>query len=140
MKQLNTNIFLHQEVVCVPSTEFVSVCLIKFYQEDVGAEFEDAVDAGQLLEHDGVADPAEELSDKLPDHQHHRGVQSHDASGDGEEVVFSSGNFHSTSTIIDTGTALYNSSSSPVVNVDVYPYPARNPRLGGLTLSLNTNS
>lgn len=51
------------------------------YQEDVGAEFEDAVDAGQLLEHDGVTDPTEELSDKLPDHQHHRGVQSHDATG-----------------------------------------------------------
>lgn len=60
------------------------IVLIKFlnmYQEDVGAEFEDAVDTGQLLEHDGVTDPTEELSDKLPNHQHHRGVQSHDAAG-----------------------------------------------------------
>lgn len=51
------------------------------YQEDVGAEFEDAVDTGQLLEHDGVTDPAEELPDELPDHQHHRRIQSHDAAG-----------------------------------------------------------
>lgn len=57
------------------------VSCLNVYQEDVGAEFEDAVDAGQLLEHDGVTDPAEELSDKLPDHQHHRGIQSHDAAG-----------------------------------------------------------
>lgn len=61
----------------------VLLCIssLNVYQEDVGAEFEDAVDAGQLLEHDGVTDPTEELSDKLPDHQHHRGVQSHDAAG-----------------------------------------------------------
>lgn len=51
------------------------------YQEDVSAEFEDAVNTGQLLKHDGVTDSAEEFSDKLPDHQHHRGIQSHDAAG-----------------------------------------------------------
>ena len=44
------------------------------YQEDVSAEFKDAVDARQLFEHDGVTDPTEELSDELPDHQHHRGI------------------------------------------------------------------
>ncbi len=38
------------------------------YQENVSAEFEDAVDAWQLLKHDGVTNPTEELSDKLPNH------------------------------------------------------------------------
>ena len=57
----------------------------RWYQEDVGAELEDAVDTGQLLEHDGVTDPAEELSDELPDHQNHWRVQSHDAAGRREE-------------------------------------------------------
>ena len=53
--------------------------MLEAYQEDVGAELEDAVDAGQLLEHQGVADAAEELTHKLPDHQHNRRIESHDA-------------------------------------------------------------
>lgn len=56
-----------------------SLCVTAPYQEDVRAQFEDTVDAGKLLKHDGVADPAEELSHKLPDHQDHRCVQAHDA-------------------------------------------------------------
>lgn len=48
-------------------------------EEDVSAEFEDAVHIGQLLEHDGMRDSAEELAHKLPDHQHHGHVQAHDA-------------------------------------------------------------
>lgn len=64
------------------------------YQEDVGAEFEDSVNTGQLLEHDGVTDPTEELSDKLPDHQHHRRVQPHDSAGErGRESVTASVQF-----------------------------------------------
>lgn len=60
------------------------------YQEDVGAEFEDSVHTGQLLEHDGVTDATEELPDKLPDHQHHRCVQPHDSAGEsgGECFLF----------------------------------------------------
>lgn len=52
------------------------------YQEDVRAQLEDTVDTGKLLKHDGVADSAEELPHKLPDHQNHRRVQSHDAAAD----------------------------------------------------------
>lgn len=51
------------------------------YQEDVCAEFEDAVHTGKLLKHDGVTDSTEELTDKLPNHQHHRRIQAHDAVG-----------------------------------------------------------
>ncbi len=40
-------------------------------QEDVGAELEDPVHVGQLFEHDGVRDPAEELTHELPDNQNH---------------------------------------------------------------------
>lgn len=40
-------------------------------QEDVGAELEDPVHVGQLFEHDGVRDPAEELAHELPDNQNH---------------------------------------------------------------------
>lgn len=40
-------------------------------QEDVGAELEDPVHVGQLFEHDGVRDPAEELTHELPDDQNH---------------------------------------------------------------------
>lgn len=47
-------------------------------QEDVGAELEDSVHVGQLFEHDGVRNPAEELSHKLSDNQNHRHVQTHD--------------------------------------------------------------
>ncbi|TRY55196.1 hypothetical protein DNTS_032673, partial [Danionella cerebrum] len=42
------------------------------HQEDVGAEFEDAVHVGKLFEHDGVGDPTEELTNELPDDQNHR--------------------------------------------------------------------
>lgn len=45
--------------------------LMNAYQEDVSAKFKNAVDAGQLLEHDGMTDSAEKLPDKLSDHQHH---------------------------------------------------------------------
>lgn len=48
------------------------------HQENVHAEFEDPVDARQLLEHDGVRDLAEKASDELADDQHHRHVQAHD--------------------------------------------------------------
>lgn len=51
------------------------------YQEDVGAQFEDAVDTGQFLKHDGVTDSTEELSDKLSNHQNNRSIKSHDAVG-----------------------------------------------------------
>lgn len=51
--------------------------LLNVYQKDVSAEFEDAVHAWQLFKHDGVTDPTEELSHKLPDHQHNWRVQSH---------------------------------------------------------------
>lgn len=47
-------------------------------QEDVGAQLEDAVDVGQLLEHDGVGNAAEKLAHKLANDQNHRGVQAHD--------------------------------------------------------------
>lgn len=47
-------------------------------QEDVGAELEDSVHVGKLFEHDGVRDPAEELSHELSDNQYHRHVQTHD--------------------------------------------------------------
>lgn len=47
-------------------------------QEDVHAQFEDAVHVGQLFEHDGVRDSAKELSHELSDNQNHRHVQSHD--------------------------------------------------------------
>lgn len=56
-----------------------SLCVTALYQKDVCAQFEDTVDAGKLLKHNGVADPAKELSHKLPNHQNHGGVQSHDA-------------------------------------------------------------
>lgn len=47
-------------------------------QEDVGAQLEDAVHVGQLLEHDGVRYAAEELAHKLANDQNHRGVEAHD--------------------------------------------------------------
>lgn len=51
------------------------------YQEDVSAELEDAVDTRQLLKHDGVTDPAEELPHELPDDQDHRRIETHNAAG-----------------------------------------------------------
>lgn len=62
-----------------PNMRRQSLCATALYQKDVCAQFEDAVNAGKLLKHDGVADPAEELPHKLPNHQNHGGVQSHDA-------------------------------------------------------------
>lgn len=47
-------------------------------QEDVGAQLEDAVHVGQLLEHDGVGNAAEKLAHELANDQNHRGVQAHD--------------------------------------------------------------
>lgn len=49
------------------------------HQENVGAEFQDTVNAWQLLKHDGVTDPTEEFPHKLPNHQNHRGIQTHNA-------------------------------------------------------------
>lgn len=51
-------------------------------QEDVCAQLEDAIHVGQLLEHDGVGNAAEKLSDKLANDQDHRGVKSHDPGGE----------------------------------------------------------
>lgn len=50
--------------------------------EDIRAELQDAVHARQLLKHDGPGDPVEELSDELSNDQHHRHVQTYDASAD----------------------------------------------------------
>lgn len=47
-------------------------------QEDVCAELQDAVHAGQLFKHDGVGYLTEEATHKLPNDQDHRHVQTHD--------------------------------------------------------------
>lgn len=88
--QLGVKLFFQFQLACLPhlkeqdgqnqpggGAEEGGACLLLLHQEDVRAQFEDPVDAGELLKHDGVADPAEELPHELPDHQHHRGVQSH---------------------------------------------------------------
>lgn len=103
------------------------------YQEDVRAQFEDPVDAGKLLKHDGVADPAEELSHELPDHQHHRGVQSHNT------AATETGAGREEQKLVRLYWRSYTSAQEAETRV-LYPYPARKPRLGGLTLSLNTRS
>lgn len=55
------------------------------HQEDIGAQLEDAVHVGQLLEHDGVGNATEELAHKLADDQNYRGVQAHDTKQEREE-------------------------------------------------------
>lgn len=65
--ELGVEVFLQVQLSCFSD------------QEDVGAEFKDAVHVGQLLEHDGVWDSTEELTHKLANHQHHWHVQTHDA-------------------------------------------------------------
>lgn len=61
-------------------------------QEDVGAQLEDAVHVGQLLEHDGVGDAAKKLAHELSDDQNHRGIQAHDPRQErerGNETMYS---------------------------------------------------
>lgn len=57
------------------------------HQEDVCAKLEDAVNIGQLFKHNGVVDATEELAYKLPNDEHHRGIQTHDPEGMVEERV-----------------------------------------------------
>lgn len=52
------------------------------HHKDIRAEFQDSVHTWQLLKHDGPRYPVEELSDKLPDDQHHRHVETHNAVGE----------------------------------------------------------
>lgn len=47
--------------------------------KNICAELQDTVHARQLLKHYGPGDPIEELSDKLPNDQHHGHVQAYNA-------------------------------------------------------------
>lgn len=69
----------------VEEDEFLKERLLQLHfsrlsdHKNVRAEFQDAVHTGQLLKHDGSGDPVEELSDELPNDQHHWHVQAYDA-------------------------------------------------------------
>lgn len=84
--ELGVKVFLQVQLSCFSD------------EEDVGAEFEDAVHIGQLLEHDGMRDSAEELTHKLTDHQHHGHVQTHDAERREMQLVKSNRGFKTTHT------------------------------------------
>lgn len=87
-----------------------------------------------------MGDLTEEPSDKLPNHQDHRNVQTHDSVRKVVTLIQS---------IIETEFIIVQYMSQPLCGgvcifydmftciLDPYPYPARKPKLGGLTLSLN---
>lgn len=118
---------------------------LQTHQEDVGAELQDAVHTWKLLEHDGVGNLTEEAAHKLSNDQHHGDVQTHDAAGQQREITShprpeSSGR----SQLLMFVFILYRSSDHTILSIASvsdhpvfsHPYPARKPRLGGLTLSL----